>query len=484
MSERKDQKNGSSENQEQVGNENGDDATTSLTRSSSGEASGSQTENDEIVEIEEDQEDVQSNSSSSSPTTRKSLTTTSPPNGESTATNSISQPAISIKTQQSAEVKLESQVTKTVSDHQDENSDAGSRQSVKKERYSRKDPNQRNVNGNVSTNKSTSSSGETHDVVKNGSAADPIEKQALEEAQTNHNNVSKRTISNNEKNSNWKASSEVQTSGEQKQSPMSELVHNSSNSSESHANGKDILPVKQDVKVDKSNHKSTDERTIKHEKSEKEIKENSKPTNNQPVSSRSKRGDLTEKGAKLGGQVHSSGKIPTRLGVPLVGTPFESGANTECIQLLRQLWNVHDEAIGFLKKIRSILSYFRQEVRNQDNEFENSFRGKRLSTTASSLNVKQSDSGKGKKYSDPAVISGGVCGGSGMTTSSSYGSGFPSQLADNFEQYKNNGGKALVSIVEGLGCINENFSDIEQQFLSLSVFQTQCKLALLAKVIN
>jgi len=179
----------------------------------------------------------------------------------------------------------------------------------------------------------------------------------------------------------------------------------------------------------------------------------------------------------VGGVVDSSSRqIPTRLGVPLVGPPFESGANTEAIQLLRQLWNVHEEAVSFLKKTRSLLSSLRQELRSQENDFESSLRGKRTSTTPSlpppsKVPTQDADkSGNNKSKPENQQQQSSI-----NSKSQPLGEIFGENNIKEWWNY-------LPSIVEGLTVIYDSFADIESQFLSLSVFQSQCKLSLLAKV--
>lgn len=154
----------------------------------------------------------------------------------------------------------------------------------------------------------------------------------------------------------------------------------------------------------------------------------------------------------------TTGEKPSRLSVTVPLSPFESGSNTECIQLLRQLWNVHEEAVQFLGQIRIALSQLRQQLRDQENYFESTLREKRHS------NANSSSTGNlaGGSGSGP-VISGGLGGGQ--------------------ESERNDGWVHLQIFIDGLKCISDNVSDIEKQYATLSTFQPQCKVTLFAKVL-
>lgn len=141
--------------------------------------------------------------------------------------------------------------------------------------------------------------------------------------------------------------------------------------------------------------------------------------------------------------------------------PFESGVNTECIQLLRQLWNVHDEALQFLNSVHHALCTFRRWLRIEDNEYESSFWDKsRLSGGAhagSRRSVPGRSSGGGNEPFDVGGVLGSSCGNDVRWI-------------------------PLQPFIDGLKCNSDNVSDIEKQCLALSVFQSQCKLVLFAKV--
>ncbi|CAL8071365.1 unnamed protein product [Orchesella dallaii] len=134
--------------------------------------------------------------------------------------------------------------------------------------------------------------------------------------------------------------------------------------------------------------------------------------------------------------------------------PFESGINTECIQLLRQLWNVHDEALNFLNSVHVALCTLRRWLRTEDNEFEESmWDKKRLSSCVAASQGNPRRMAAGKSESDASG-----------------------------ESKNDVRWIPLQSYVDGLKCISDSVSDIEKQCLTLSVFQSQCKLVLYAKI--
>ena len=98
---------------------------------------------------------------------------------------------------------------------------------------------------------------------------------------------------------------------------------------------------------------------------------------------------------------------------------LQSSINTECVQLLRQFWNIHDEATEFLSHIRLILCRVRRIVR---------------------------------------------CG--------------PPQNSSDDSSH----GSLLHSTTQQLKALCDSITDAHRQFIALSQFQTHCKLITYSKV--
>lgn len=153
--------------------------------------------------------------------------------------------------------------------------------------------------------------------------------------------------------------------------------------------------------------------------------------------------------------------------------PFESGINTECIQLLRQLWNVHDEAVEFLGCVHKALCSLRQWLRIEDNEYEETlWDKKRLSSTQQ--RGQHTHQHQQRRLPTTTAAAGGKLDGN------VYGArGVGGVCAETGNELR---WIPLQPFIDGLKCVSDNVSDIEKQCLTLSVFQSQCKLVLYAKV--
>ena len=156
-------------------------------------------------------------------------------------------------------------------------------------------------------------------------------------------------------------------------------------------------------------------------------------------------------------------KVSSLTPTPHPTTPspiFESGVNTEYIQLLRQLWNVHEEAVEFLGRLTYLLTQCRRRVRlNHANE-----EGRRKKSLGSRPSTSHTTNHSKRKED--------------LTPVEPLAEGSAIQ----FLLEETDSWPALLPFIQGLRAIVESVGDMEKQFLALSVFQSQCKLVLYAKV--
>ena len=172
-------------------------------------------------------------------------------------------------------------------------------------------------------------------------------------------------------------------------------------------------------------------------------------------------------GEPTGDEAISASPAPPRPLTPVLPakTPpiFESGVDTECIQLIRQLWNLREEASDFLQRASALLLHCRKQLRLIEDEDGRDSKGISNGKLTLKSDQKQNDL-------------------SPVDSETSEGKGPLHFLLRIHELDKSRFPASLSSFNFGLKSITDSVIEIEKQFNVLSVFHAQCKLVLYAKV--